>query len=91
MEHCFSPNSGEDQKKKYTGKLLGKIYSPIPPLVSAPLTTCTGVSVKNAGILYILSSFVILPKRTQQNRIYAKKKLRKFLERIAWNQKLNEM
>ena len=34
--------------------------------------------VKNTGILYI-SSF-ILPKWTQQNKIYAKKKVRRFFE-----------
>ena len=59
----FSPNSGEDQKKKIivgdadvdhsqtiggdTAKLLGVIY---PPLVSAPLTTGMNMSVERQRI-----------------------------------------
>ena len=39
----------------------------------------TGNGVQNAGILYILSSILTQPKRTQQNKICAKKKLLKFL------------
>ena len=36
-------------------------------------------SYKKRGRFVTLSSILILPKRTQPNRIYAKKKLQKFL------------